>query len=161
MAEIKHKTENTLSDIIITENNELTLIFPDIEITLDPLEIDNISKAMQNIIEKERIIATIRSFCDINDGDDATQSLLIAVGAEILDCSEDNFLEMMHDPTIDISLNETDEPTKCGVWITYDDGFTVCSNCGEEHEWVDFRPSYCDMCGSKNNHTVYKKAKTY
>lgn len=116
---------------------------------------------MQNIIEKERIIATIRSFCDINDDDEATQSLLITIGAEILDCSEDNFLEMMHDPAIDIILNEPDEPTKRGVWITYDDGFTVCSNCGEEHEWDDFRPLYCDICGSKNNHTVHKKTKTY
>ena len=65
---------------------------------------------MQNIIEKERIIATIRSFCDMNDGDETTQTLLIAVGAEILDCSEDNFLEMMHDPAIDIILNESEDP---------------------------------------------------
>ena len=50
---------------------------------------------MQDIIEKEHIIATIRSFYDINDGDEATQALLVAVGTEILDCSEDKFLKMM------------------------------------------------------------------
>lgn len=65
---------------------------------------------MQNIIEKERIIATIRSFYDMNDGDEATQTLLVAIGAEILDCSEDNFLEMMHDPAIDIILNDPMNP---------------------------------------------------
>lgn len=115
---------------------------------------------MQNIIEKERIIATIRSFYDINDNNEATQTLLVVIGAEILDCSEDNFLEMMYDPEINVILNESEEPVKHGVWITYDDGLTVCSNCGEEHEWDDFRPSYCDTCGSKNSHTIYKKTKT-
>lgn len=50
---------------------------------------------MQNIIEKERIIATIRSFYDMNDGDEATQTLLVAVGTEILDCSEDTFLNVL------------------------------------------------------------------
>lgn len=55
MAEIKHKIENTLSDITITENNELTLIFPDIEITLDSLEIDNISKAIKHWYAKNHI----------------------------------------------------------------------------------------------------------
>lgn len=62
---------------------------------------------MQNIIEKERIIATIRSFYDANDGDEATQLLLVSIGTEILDCSEDNFLEMMYDPVINIILNES------------------------------------------------------
>lgn len=65
---------------------------------------------MQNIIEKERIIATIRSFCDMNDGNETTQTLLVTIGAEILDCSEDAFLEMMHDPEINIILNESEDP---------------------------------------------------
>lgn len=65
---------------------------------------------MQNIIEKERIIATIRSFYDMNDGNEKTQTLLITIGAEILDCSEDTFLEMMYDPEINIILNESEYP---------------------------------------------------
>lgn len=47
MAEIKHKTENTLSCITITENNELTLVFSNMEVTLNPPEIDNINKAIK------------------------------------------------------------------------------------------------------------------
>ena len=47
MAEIKHKTENTLSCITFTENNELTLVFSNMEVTLNPPEIDNINKAIK------------------------------------------------------------------------------------------------------------------
>lgn len=28
-------------------------------------------------------------------------------------------------------------------------GFQTCSNCGEEHEWGDYRASYCEACGAK------------
>ncbi|MEE0944902.1 MAG: hypothetical protein UIM24_05595 [Clostridia bacterium] len=38
---------------------------------------------------------------------------------------------------------------KHGEWITDENGVVICSECGEEHEWQDFRPPYCDMCGSK------------
>ena len=34
-----------------------------------------------------------------------------------------------------------------GHWI--EDGETqICSNCGEEHEWLDYRATYCDTCGA-------------
>ena len=34
-----------------------------------------------------------------------------------------------------------------GEWI--DDGqVQICSNCGEEHEWIEYRASYCDNCGA-------------
>lgn len=38
---------------------------------------------------------------------------------------------------------------KHGEWITDEDGFVICSECGEEHTWDDFRPSFCDMCGAR------------
>lgn len=38
---------------------------------------------------------------------------------------------------------------KHGKWITDDDGIVICSECGEEHDWDDFRPPYCDICGAK------------
>lgn len=42
------------------------------------------------------------------------------------------------------------EASKHGKWIVDDSGTVICSECGEEHEWDEFRPPYCDMCGSKN-----------
>lgn len=37
-----------------------------------------------------------------------------------------------------------------GRWIKDgEDGPVYCSECGEEHEWGDFRASYCDTCGAK------------
>lgn len=34
-----------------------------------------------------------------------------------------------------------------GEWIE-EDGVQICSNCGEEHEWVDYRAPFCDQCGA-------------
>lgn len=39
--------------------------------------------------------------------------------------------------------------TKHGQWIVDEEGFVICSECGEEHMWDEFRPPYCDMCGAK------------
>lgn len=39
--------------------------------------------------------------------------------------------------------------TKHGEWIVDEEGFVICSECGEEHTWDEFRPLYCDMCGAK------------
>lgn len=36
-----------------------------------------------------------------------------------------------------------------GEWIKEKNGVIICSECGEEHEWKDFRASYCDVCGAK------------
>lgn len=37
-----------------------------------------------------------------------------------------------------------------GRWIKDgEDGPVYCSECGEEHEWEDYRASYCDACGAK------------
>ena len=46
-------------------------------------------------------------------------------------------------PTADVA------EVKRGKWIADDDGIVICSECGEEHDWDDFRPPYCDMCGAK------------
>ena len=45
-------------------------------------------------------------------------------------------------PTADV------KEVKHGEWITDKDGFVICSECGEEHTWDDFRPPFCDMCGA-------------
>jgi hypothetical protein len=46
-------------------------------------------------------------------------------------------------PTADV------QEVRRGKWIIDEDGVVICSECGEEHMWDDFRPTYCDMCGAK------------
>lgn len=41
-------------------------------------------------------------------------------------------------------------PVRRGRWIE-EDGIQICSECGEEHEWEDYRAPYCDICGAKMN----------
>ena len=35
-------------------------------------------------------------------------------------------------------------------WIE-DGDIQICSECGEEHEWQDYRASYCENCGALMN----------
>lgn len=35
-----------------------------------------------------------------------------------------------------------------GHWIE-EEGTQICSECGEEHEWNDYRASFCENCGAK------------
>lgn len=39
-------------------------------------------------------------------------------------------------------------PERRGHWIEEQD-IQICSECGEEHCWQDYRASYCDECGAK------------
>ena len=49
-----------------------------------------------------------------------------------------------NEPTADV------QKVRRGKWIVDEDGgVVICSECGEEHMWNDFRPPYCDMCGAK------------
>ena len=41
-------------------------------------------------------------------------------------------------------------PVRRGRWIE-EDGIQICSECGEEHEWEDYRALYCDTCGARMN----------
>jgi hypothetical protein len=45
------------------------------------------------IIEPEDVIAVIKSFYDINKGDEATTNLILAIGAELLDISSNTMME--------------------------------------------------------------------
>lgn len=51
-------------------------------------------------------------------------------------------IEML--PTVDVTQ------VRRGRWIE-EDGIQICSECGEEHEWEDYRAPYCDTCGAKMN----------
>lgn len=57
---------------------------------------------------------------------------------------------------IEVDGSKPNEATVCdmreikhGKWIEYDNGVQTCSECGEEHEWQDYRASYCEDCGAK------------
>lgn len=36
-----------------------------------------------------------------------------------------------------------------GRWIVEKNGVVICSECGAEHEWIDYRASFCEDCGAK------------
>lgn len=50
--------------------------------------------------------------------------------------------EVLNRPAADVA------PVVRAHWIEQD-GMQICSNCGEEHTWDDFRAAYCDCCGAK------------
>lgn len=50
-----------------------------------------------NIIEKEDVIAVIKSFMDINAGNEASEDLILAIGAKLLDVSSDAMNKMVFD----------------------------------------------------------------
>ena len=35
-----------------------------------------------------------------------------------------------------------------GQWME-EDGVQICSNCGEEHCWDEYRAPFCDNCGAR------------
>lgn len=44
-------------------------------------------------------------------------------------------------------------PVRRGRWLE-EDGIQICSECGEEHDWENYRAPYCDTCGAKMNKEV-------
>ena len=52
---------------------------------------------MNEIITKEDVIAVIKSFIDVNDGDEATVAVILSIGSELLDVSSDKMLELLND----------------------------------------------------------------
>ena len=39
-------------------------------------------------------------------------------------------------------------PVVHGQWME-EDGVQICSNCGEEHCWDEYRAPFCDNCGAR------------
>jgi hypothetical protein len=40
-------------------------------------------------------------------------------------------------------------PVRHGEWIEDESGYQICSNCGDEHYWDEYRATYCESCGAK------------
>lgn len=55
-------------------------------------------------VETAHVVAVIRGFCELNAGDDSAAKILIACGADILECSADQFLELMHSREMDVII---------------------------------------------------------
>lgn len=49
---------------------------------------------MNTIIFPEDVVRVVESFLMCNEGDEATESLILAIGAELLDVSPDTMYEM-------------------------------------------------------------------
>ena len=48
------------------------------------------------------------------------------------------------------SLDAADvAPVRHGEWIEDESGYQICSNCGDEHYWDEYRATYCESCGAK------------
>lgn len=40
-------------------------------------------------------------------------------------------------------------PAVHAYWVEDGDDLVYCSNCGEEHSWINYRATYCDVCGAR------------
>ena len=50
---------------------------------------------MNYLIEAEDVVEVAKSFLDCNRGDEATEILIISMCCELLDISQDQFMEML------------------------------------------------------------------
>ena len=50
--------------------------------------------------------------------------------------------EIRNAPAADVA------PVVHGQWLE-EDGVQICSNCGEEHCWDEYRATFCDNCGAQ------------
>ena len=87
---------------------------------------------MNEYIERDMVLShkwEVRSY-DPSDPDPVTEVVSVS--------------SIMRIPAADVA------PVRRGRWIKDgEDGPVYCSECGEEHEWGDYRATYCDTCGAK------------
>lgn len=50
---------------------------------------------MNTMIMPEDVVTVMKSFLDCNEGDEATECLVLSIGAELLDVSEETLMEMI------------------------------------------------------------------
>ncbi len=88
----------------------------------------NLAEAMYNLFSKCHLNYKVGCFAD--DCNECIRRFLSPYGSSHLL------------PAADVA------PVKHGHWIEEQD-IQICSECGEEHSWQDYRASYCDNCGAK------------
>ena len=79
-------------------------------------------------IEREKAIEWFMAFVHMDESDIPAETVISDLKYAI--------------PAADVA------PVRRGRWIE-EDGIQICSECGEEHEWEDYRAPYCDTCGAK------------
>ena len=92
-------------------------------------------QAVELLLEKRR---ELQSFIDITPKPEETYPHMVAF-CEALDVAADAL--------------RTQQP-KRGRWIKDSSGVIICSECGEEHEWLDYRASFCEDCGAMMDREV-------
>lgn len=50
---------------------------------------------MNHIVNGDGVISVIGTFLDCNEGDEATEQLIINIGCELLDISQDKLIELV------------------------------------------------------------------
>lgn len=65
---------------------------------------------MNMTIFPEDVTNVVQSFCMANAGDEATQALVLSIGAELLDISQDKMLEMIGRDVVSNKSSETKIP---------------------------------------------------
>ena len=96
---------------------------------------------MAEYIEREAQIAHIKNLptCWADAGGVYGRSMKYPEG--MFDC-EDVISSVENAPAADVA------PVRHGNWIE-DGDCQICSECGEEHCWDEYRAAYCDSCGAK------------
>lgn len=96
---------------------------------------------MAEYTEKEALIAHIKDLPTwwADAGGVYGRSMKYPEG--MFDC-EDVIGSVENAPAADVA------PVRRGHWIEKN-GCQICSECGEEHEWDEYRAAYCDVCGAK------------
>ncbi len=100
------------------------------------LYVDNISLCKIQTKHNEQILIFQ------NKGNDETVAINVS-NAELL-----NIFQQVKMRCENLDLITIAAPVKHGHWIEEGD-IQICSECGEEHSWQDYRASYCDCCGAK------------
>ena len=75
---------------------------------------------MNQIVSSEDVITVITAFLSCNEGDEATECLILEIGAELLDISVDTMLEMCEYGSFTAFAYEDDGITVADL-STYDD----------------------------------------
>ena len=95
---------------------------------------------MAEYIEREAAIAYIR------ERSEEWQNAFDEFGGEGCGIYADAYNDLAEDfykiPAADVA------PVRHGHWIE-DGDYQICSECGEEHCWEEYRATYCDSCGAK------------
>lgn len=57
--------------------------------------------------------------------------------------------DVLHELIAKAKANDPESLRPKGRWVVDGSGVVICSECGAEHEWLDYRASFCEDCGAK------------